>query len=67
MSLVALSAGALMGGAFIHLLPEAVELTEPMTAFGIVLFSFVCFSLLKNCCIGDIAIRGIAISIHSDT
>jgi zinc and cadmium transporter len=48
MSLVALSAGALMGGAFIHLLPEAVELTEPMTAFGIVLFSFVCFFFIEK-------------------
>ncbi len=48
MSLVALSAGALMGGAFIHLLPEAVELTEPMTAFGIVLASFVCFFFIEK-------------------
>ncbi len=48
MLLVALSAGSLMGGAFIHLLPEAVEVLEPMVAFGIVLFSFVCFFFIEK-------------------
>ncbi|MFZ2025303.1 MAG: ZIP family metal transporter [Microgenomates group bacterium] len=48
MSLVALSAGALMGGAFIHLLPESVDMMDPMMAFGIVLFSFVCFFFIEK-------------------
>lgn len=48
MSLVALSAGALMGGAFIHLLPEAVELMDPMIVFGVVLSSFVCFFFIEK-------------------
>jgi len=48
MLLVALSAGALMGGAFIHLLPEAVEAMEPMIVFGIVLFSFVSFFFIEK-------------------
>jgi len=48
MLLVSLSAGALMGGAFIHLLPEAVESMEPMLAFGIVLFSFVSFFFIEK-------------------
>lgn len=48
MLLVALSAGALMGGAFIHLLPEAVEELEPITVFSIVLFSFVSFFFIEK-------------------
>lgn len=48
MLLVALSAGALMGGAFIHLLPEAVEVLEPTVVFGIVLFSFVSFFFIEK-------------------
>jgi zinc and cadmium transporter len=46
--LVSLSAGALMGGAFIHLLPEAVEGLEPNTAFMIVLGSFIVFFLIEK-------------------
>lgn len=46
--LVSLSAGALMGGAFIHLLPEAVENLPPSPLFNTVLFSFVCFFLLEK-------------------
>lgn len=42
LALVSLSAGALMGGAFIHLLPESVENSGPemivFTLFGFVLF-----------------------------
>jgi len=46
--LVSLSAGALMGGAFLHLLPEATEKIEINLLFGIFLFSFVCFFLIEK-------------------
>lgn len=48
MLLVSLSAGALMGGAFIHLLPEAVNELESMVVFSIVLFSFVSFFFIEK-------------------
>lgn len=48
LSLVSLSAGTLMGGAFLHLLPEAIEQIEPKTAFMITLFSFVGFFLIER-------------------
>ncbi|MCJ7740418.1 ZIP family metal transporter, partial [Candidatus Microgenomates bacterium] len=43
--MVSLSAGALMGGAFLHLLPEATEKLEAGTVFIIVLISFILFFL----------------------
>lgn len=47
--LVSLSAGALMGGAFIHLLPEAIEKTEEATdAFTFVLIGFILFFILEK-------------------
>ncbi len=47
--LVSLSAGALMGGAFIHLLPEAFEkISDGDVVFTIVLFSFVFFFLVEK-------------------
>ncbi|MFA6325259.1 MAG: ZIP family metal transporter [Candidatus Paceibacterota bacterium] len=46
--LVALSAGALMGGAFLHLLPEASGKISINSLFGIFLFSFVCFFLIEK-------------------
>jgi len=46
--LVSLSAGALMGGAFLHLLPEAAEKIEGENIFGIVLLSFVFFFLVEK-------------------
>ena len=46
--LVSLSAGALMGSAFIHLLPEAVESIPPTPLFNTVLVSFVSFFLLEK-------------------
>ena len=46
--LVSLSAGALMGGAFIHLLPEASEEIKGNTLFTIVLFSFVFFFFVEK-------------------
>jgi len=46
--LVSLSAGALMGGAFLHLLPEAAEKIEDGSIFGIVLLAFVFFFLVEK-------------------
>lgn len=46
--LVALSAGALMGGAFLHLLPEAAEKVESGMLFAIVLASFVLFFFVEK-------------------
>lgn len=48
MFLVALSAGALMGGAFLHLMPEAAEQIKPNALFGIFLISFVVFFLIEK-------------------
>lgn len=46
--LVSLSAGALMGGAFIHLLPEAAEEIEGSVLFTIVLSSFIFFFFVEK-------------------
>jgi zinc and cadmium transporter len=46
--LVSLSAGALMGGAFLHLLPESVELREGLDAFLFVLVGFALFFLIEK-------------------
>ncbi len=46
--LVSLSAGALMGGAFIHLLPEASEELNGKALYGIVLLSFISFFFLEK-------------------
>jgi zinc and cadmium transporter len=46
--LVALSAGALMGGAFLHLLPEALESIAPNLLFTVFLVSFVLFFLIEK-------------------
>jgi zinc and cadmium transporter len=47
--LVSLSAGAMMGGAFLHLLPEAIEEgLEAETVGIVVLFSFCCFYLIEK-------------------
>ena len=46
--LVALSAGTLMGGAFLHLLPEAVENLSPQILFSTVLVSFILFFLIEK-------------------
>ncbi len=48
MILVSLSAGALMGGAFLHLLPEALEKYEPETILTYTLFSFILFYLIEK-------------------
>ena len=46
LSLVALSAGALMGGAFLHLIPEALE--SSANVFIYVLFGFILFFLVEK-------------------
>ena len=49
--LVAFSAGALMGGAFLHLLPEAVEIVgseKSLTIFTLVILGFAVFYILEN-------------------
>lgn len=48
MLLVSLSAGALIGGAFLHLLPEASEKMEPERLFFVVLAAFVVFFLIEK-------------------
>ena len=46
--LVALSAGTLMGGAFIHLMPEASEQLPSTVLFSLVLASFILFFLIEK-------------------
>ena len=48
MHLVSLAAGALMGGAFIHLLPESSTQLDSGTMFTMVLLSFVLFFLIEK-------------------
>ncbi len=46
--LVSLSAGTLMGGAFLHLMPEAAEKLSITTLFSLVLFSFIIFYFIEE-------------------
>ena len=46
--LVALSAGAVIGGAFLHLLPEAIELTDDEIIFPTILIGFILFYILEK-------------------
>ena len=46
--LIAFSAGALIGGAFLHLIPEAIEKSNPPEVFILVLAGFVLFFLLEK-------------------
>ncbi len=46
--LVALSAGGMMGGAFFHLLPEALSEIAPLSVFIIVLLGFSLFFLIER-------------------
>ncbi|MBW3011856.1 ZIP family metal transporter [Candidatus Woesearchaeota archaeon] len=46
--LVAFSAGALLGGAFFHLLPEAIEALEAMTAIYITIAGFIVFFIVEK-------------------
>lgn len=45
--MVSLSAGTMIGGAFLHLLPEAAELVETETLFAWTLVSFIIFFLIE--------------------
>ena len=46
--LIGLSAGALMGGAFLHLLPEAVEKSSGLDVYLFVLIGFIIFFLIEK-------------------
>ena len=46
--LIGLSAGALMGGAFLHLLPEAVEKSSGLDVYLFVLVGFILFFLVEK-------------------
>ena len=46
--LIAFSAGALLGGAFFHLLPESFEHLSVLTAFGYAIIGFVLFLLIEG-------------------
>jgi zinc and cadmium transporter len=46
--LIGLSAGALMGGAFLHLLAESVTVSDPETVFLITLLGYVLFFVLEK-------------------
>jgi len=46
--LISLSAGALIGGAFLHLLPEAIERTMDMNVFLYLILGFVLFFFLEK-------------------
>jgi zinc and cadmium transporter len=46
--LIGLSAGALMGGALLHLLPEAVEQTTGLDVYLLVLVGFILFFLIEK-------------------
>lgn len=48
LSLVALSAGTMLGAAMFHLLPEAAEELDPQSLFGLVTISFVVFFLIEK-------------------
>jgi zinc and cadmium transporter len=46
--LIGLSAGALMGGAFLHLLPEAAEKSSGLDVYLVVLIGFILFFLIEK-------------------
>jgi len=46
--LVSLSAGTMIGGAFLHLLPEASEKLEEPTIYSLVLLSFITFFFIEK-------------------
>jgi zinc and cadmium transporter len=48
MLLVSLSAGALMGGAFLHLIPESVELSDGLDIYFIILLGFILFFIIEK-------------------
>ena len=46
--LVSLSAGALMGGAFLHLIPESIEVSNGSDIFIVVLIGFILFFIIEK-------------------
>ncbi len=48
LGLVGFSAGALMGGAFLHLLPEVLEYSPSLSVFSYLIFGFVVFFSLEK-------------------
>jgi zinc and cadmium transporter len=46
--LISFSAGALLGGAFLHLIPEAIVKTDPSKVFTVVTVGFVLFFILEK-------------------
>lgn len=48
MMMVSLSAGILMGNAFLHLLPEALEVSEAASAFILLLAGFIFFFIVER-------------------
>jgi zinc and cadmium transporter len=46
--LVSLSAGALMGGAFLHLIPESIEKSNGTDIFFIILLGFIIFFIIEK-------------------
>lgn len=48
MSLIALSSGALLGGAFFHMLPEALEQFSSDSVFGLVFLGFLTFFTVEQ-------------------
>jgi zinc and cadmium transporter len=47
-ALVAFTAGSLLGGAFFHLIPEVIEVLEPIKIFVFVIFGFILFMFLEE-------------------
>jgi len=46
--LIGFSSGGLIGGAFLHLLPEALELGQPQTIFSYLIIGFISFFVLEK-------------------
>lgn len=63
--MVRLSAGVMMKGAFIHLIPEAIDMMQGLYVFLLVLVGFFLFFIIKRFFIGIIAIKNTAMCIPS--
>jgi zinc and cadmium transporter len=48
LSLVSLAAGGLIGGAFLHLMPEAIRKGDPLRCFSILIAGFVLFFVIEK-------------------
>lgn len=64
--LVGFSAGALIGGAFLHLLPESLEKSESFTVFVYLIIGFVLFFLIERILFWRHCHKGVC-KIHSFT